>query len=577
MFLLKRRDGSSKKLEIMKKLIITSIIALLTAVWSIAGAQEWPDEYLGLPGDNLNLYAVMKLFQESETLEGFERSLNDENSRINNLDLNGDNLVDYIMVFDYSEGNTHNIVLRVALNKHENQDVAVFIVERFNNGSVQIQLIGDEALYGKNYIVEPIYAENGNETPNPGYIGNYNNNRRVTVVRTTTYEVAAWPVVRYIYLPSYVVWRSSWYWGYQPVYWNPWSPYYWHYYYGYHSRWYPHYYSYYRHWRHPRSVWYHDHYYSHVRVFSPTVVVNINKNKYKNTYSRPDLRSHGEALYARVESTRTGRTGINGNVSNSQRRSTSQAVNRNNPNVTTGNARRSSTAVSSRTDTRSSEVKSAEVSRRSTNSASRSSAARPAEVKSGTTTRRSSGNINNSTTNRSGDITTGRTPSTVNRSATTVKKAETVRRSSSAVTNRNATAPTVSRKAPATNRSAAIGNKSSATSSSVNRSSVTRKTAPVSSKSATYSSPGRTTRSTGTVTNRSASRPSSRSAGITSGRSSAPSQPRITTKSSSVQKSSAVRSSGSSGQRSSGVRSSGSSAKRSSNERGSENSRPSRR
>jgi hypothetical protein len=71
----------------MKKLIITSILALLVTAGSALMAQDYPDEYLGLPGDNLNLYAVMKLFQESETLEGFERNLNNENSRINNLDL----------------------------------------------------------------------------------------------------------------------------------------------------------------------------------------------------------------------------------------------------------------------------------------------------------------------------------------------------------------------------------------------------------------------------------------------------------------------------------------------------------
>ncbi|NSW95826.1 MAG: hypothetical protein HPY62_14045, partial [Bacteroidales bacterium] len=64
----------------------------MVATGTAAVTQDWPEEYLGLPGDNLNLYAVMKLFQESETLEGFERSLNDENSRINNLDLNGDNM-----------------------------------------------------------------------------------------------------------------------------------------------------------------------------------------------------------------------------------------------------------------------------------------------------------------------------------------------------------------------------------------------------------------------------------------------------------------------------------------------------
>ena len=85
----------------MKKLIITTIIALLTVAGITARAAEWPNEYVGLPGANLNLFAVMKLFQESETLESFERSLNNENLRINNLDLNGDNIVDYIMVLDY--------------------------------------------------------------------------------------------------------------------------------------------------------------------------------------------------------------------------------------------------------------------------------------------------------------------------------------------------------------------------------------------------------------------------------------------------------------------------------------------
>ncbi len=131
---------------------------------AIAGRQDYPEEYLGLPGDNLNLYAVMNLFQESETLEAFERSLNEENSRINNLDLNNDGYVDYLTVSDYTSGNVHTIVLRSVLDRNEYQDVAVFTVEQLRNGEVQIQLIGDEALYGRNYIVEPNYAE----TPNPG-------------------------------------------------------------------------------------------------------------------------------------------------------------------------------------------------------------------------------------------------------------------------------------------------------------------------------------------------------------------------------------------------------------------------
>ncbi len=285
----------------MKTRTAISILAVLTAGMTFVGAQDWPEEYLGLPGDNLNLYAVMDLFQESETLEGFERSLNDKNTMINNLDLNGDRLIDYITVSDYVDGDVHTIVLRAVLDRNDYQDVAVFIVELLRNGSVRIQLIGDEALYGKNYIVEPIYAE----TPNPGYTGKPAHRENINVVTTTYYDIAAWPLITYIYLPNYVVWRSSWYWGYYPVYWHPWNPYYWHYYYGYHYSWHHYYHKHYRHWNHYRYAGYHDFYHKRVRVYSPTVVVNINKGNYNRTYSRPDLRREGEALYTRVRATRS--------------------------------------------------------------------------------------------------------------------------------------------------------------------------------------------------------------------------------------------------------------------------------
>jgi len=284
----------------MKKIIITSILTLLITGWNAIGAPDYPDEYLGLPGDNLNLYAVMKLFQESETLEGFERNLNIEDSRINNLDLNGDNMVDYLTVSDYVDGNVHTIVLRAFLNQYESQDVAVFVVEQLRNGEVRIQLIGDEALYGENYIIEPIYSE----TPNPGYIGRTGNRSGVTVVTTNYYDIAAWPVIRYICHPAYVVWRSSWYWGYYPVYWDPWSPYYWHFYYGYHYNWNTYYHRNYRPWKHVRWNRYDRFYSNRVRVYSPTVVVNINRGVYRDTYSRPDQKRAGEELYARTRDSR---------------------------------------------------------------------------------------------------------------------------------------------------------------------------------------------------------------------------------------------------------------------------------
>jgi hypothetical protein len=344
----------------MKRFLTTSILAAMVAVGTALMAQDYPDEYLGLPGDNLNLYAVMNLFQKSETIEGFEKSLNDENTRINNLDLNNDNYIDYIKVIDYVDGNVHTMVMQAVLDRNESQDVGVFTVQKLSDGSVQIQLIGDEALYGRNYIVEPIYAE----TPNPGYTGR-SGRQNVNVVTTTYVEVATWPLVRYIYLPDYRIWRSSWYWGYYPSYWNPWRPYYYHYYYGYHYNWYPQYYSHFHRYDRPRYDRWNDFYYSDKRVYSRNVTININEGHYKNTYSRPEQRREGEALYAKVHPERA--SSMSTGNSNSRRQASEGVSNRQSTGSDNGTTRRSTGTVggNTRANTKSSAGQSTVTNRRS--------------------------------------------------------------------------------------------------------------------------------------------------------------------------------------------------------------------
>ncbi|MCA1741439.1 MAG: hypothetical protein LC630_02995, partial [Bacteroidales bacterium] len=400
----------------MKKLICTSIFAVLAAVATVS-AQNDPKEYLGLPGDNLNLYAVMNLFQESETLEAFEKNINDENSRINNLDLNGDNMVDYITVTDYVDGDVHTIVLRTALSRNEYQDLAVFTVEKLRNGAVQIQLIGDEALYGRNYIVEPIYAE----TPNPGYKGRTVYRDNVTVVTTTYYEVAAWPVIRFIYNPYYVSWRSSWYWGYYPVYWNPWRPYYYHYYYGYHSNWYPHYYSHYRHWHQPRYYGYNDYYYRNVRAYSPNVSRRITEGHYKQTYSRPETRRDGEALYASTSGTRRSSARPAASTG-TDRRSPAATGSSSRPAASTGTDRRSPATASSRSNGSQYSGQNGEV-RRSTSDVVKSAPA--SSTRSSSTpeaTRQSTTQRSQSTVQRSSQAPAQRSQSTAQRAQSTVQR-----------------------------------------------------------------------------------------------------------------------------------------------------------
>jgi len=336
----------------MKTLFAASVLTALMISGVTVMAQDQKEDYLGLPGDNLNLYAVMNLFQESKTLEEFEKSLNDENSRINNLDLNGDEMIDYINVFDIVNGNVHNIVMQVAISRTEKQDLAVFTVERDKKGNVMIQLTGDEALYGQNYIIEPVYDEViENSTPNPGYTGNATtvNGRNVVVVKTTVVEIARWPMITYIYDPGYVVWRSSWYWGYYPSYWRPWRPYYWHYYYGYHYNYYDHYYSYYHRWNHHRHDHWNDYYRNH-HSHSYYVSTNIRDGHYKSTYSRPEERKKGEALY--VSTHRDSGSGTRRNESvrvadGNRRTDSNSSPDRSSGNSTAKSSRRSDSNASS--------------------------------------------------------------------------------------------------------------------------------------------------------------------------------------------------------------------------------------
>ncbi|MFZ2287001.1 MAG: hypothetical protein WAV93_08460, partial [Bacteroidales bacterium] len=289
----------------MKKSIITSVLAVLATMATVSG-QNFPKEYLGLPGDNLNLYAVMDLFRNSPTLEAFERDLNDRDTRINNLDLNGDWRVDYIAVSDYRDGNVHTIVLRAVLGRKDYQDVAVITVERLRRNKMRIQIIGDQALYGRNYVIEPLFAKHKKAKyyNDPVYYG------RVNVGNNVWWDMYDWPVVVEIYSPYYSGWSSTWYWGYYPEYWDPWRPDYWDFYYGYHSGWNNHYYNHYHNIGVPRYHGYNDFYYHSIRRESPQVQRRVAEGNYRQTYSRPELRTEGQALYnsthnATVEGTRS--------------------------------------------------------------------------------------------------------------------------------------------------------------------------------------------------------------------------------------------------------------------------------
>lgn len=265
----------------MKK-IISSFFVVMMVISSCPLFSQVENEVvaLGLPGDNLNLYAVLDVFEKSKTLEEFERILNSGDSRINNLDLNNDNEVDYISVISFNQGRFYSIVLRVSINNKEFQDVAVIEVSKNNAGNVIVQIIGDEALYGKDYVLEPSVREVF-ETPNPGYIGN-----KTIIINNRVYGngivyVADWPLIAYLFSPSFSIYVSPWHWGYYPVYWNPWRPILYFNYWSYHNHYYNN--SRYRRTSYIRFPSHHS-YYLQRRTASSIVTRNRNSGTYRSTY-----------------------------------------------------------------------------------------------------------------------------------------------------------------------------------------------------------------------------------------------------------------------------------------------------
>lgn len=190
------------------KRLTTLLMALM-----LMSAALWADETITVSANSsdisegLDLKVVAKLFAEAKNLEEFETMLNNPDSAFCNLDLNGDGEVDYLRVVETGEGNKRLIVLQAILAKDIYQDVASIYVEKDESDVVSVQVIGDEYVYGTNYIIEPVY-----------------------VYRPVIYD--------WFWSDAWYAWHSPWYWGYWPGWWyahSCWAhDWYWHHCYAWH-------------------------------------------------------------------------------------------------------------------------------------------------------------------------------------------------------------------------------------------------------------------------------------------------------------------------------------------------------
>jgi len=141
--------------------------------------------------EGLDLKAVATLFGEVKDLTEFEEKLNSSKLHLSNLDLNGDGTVDYLRVVEVEEAkNKHLVIIQAVLAKDVFQDIASIYVESKADKTVAVQVIGDEYVYGVNYVIEPVY-----------------------IYRPVIYD--------WFWGPGWVCYSSPWYWGYWPGWYAP--------------------------------------------------------------------------------------------------------------------------------------------------------------------------------------------------------------------------------------------------------------------------------------------------------------------------------------------------------------------
>lgn len=200
---------------------LTTLLLMLILSVSVKAQDASEQDSTGLPGDNFNLQGALEMFKKSASPEAFEKALNSEENKVNNLDLNDDGKTDYIRVVNKKEDDVQIFVLQALVSDGESQDVAVIQLQKTGDETAVIQIEGDRDIYGESKIAEPAEeaADNAFNYSSPATHG-----PSASIGSAIFVNVWFWPCVRFVYAPAYVVWVSPWTWHSHPVWWRPWRP-----------------------------------------------------------------------------------------------------------------------------------------------------------------------------------------------------------------------------------------------------------------------------------------------------------------------------------------------------------------
>lgn len=207
----------------------TFLICLLLNSFLLRAQTTTDQEPTGLPGDHFSLEGALEMFKKAGSPEEFEKLLNAEENKVNNLDLDNDGNIDYLRVVNMKENDVQVFIIQALVSESESQDIAVIELEKTGRDQAVIQIIGDEDIYGESTIVEP--SEETDLSVNPSLSDikgpnvaypEFNSGNGIIV------NVWSWPFVRFAYAPAYTIWISPWNWHRRPIWWKPWRPLAWH-------------------------------------------------------------------------------------------------------------------------------------------------------------------------------------------------------------------------------------------------------------------------------------------------------------------------------------------------------------
>lgn len=173
----------------LHKITLILFAALLTTVQLLAQQTITVNASNNDISDHLDLEAVAYLFGEAKDLEMFEEMLNDPERQVSNLDLNRDGYIDYLRVIESYETGIYVVVIQAVLGEDLFQDVATIDVDIRDKQNARVYIVGNEYIYGANYIIEPVF-------------------------------VSSPLIYDYFWYPHHTVWCSPYYWSYYPRYYH---------------------------------------------------------------------------------------------------------------------------------------------------------------------------------------------------------------------------------------------------------------------------------------------------------------------------------------------------------------------